>query len=96
MRTVLVQLPDGTLVDKPLAAVRPGELVLVGGPCEFALAVRLQRELEAEIEASGGLSAWRAGSRPPSPPSRDLPAAAAVTVTVANCGDKTLTFTLPR
>lgn len=68
MKIVLVELPDGSMVEKRRIDVAPGERVLVGGPAEFALSSRMQRMLEDEIKASGGIHAWRAGARPPKPP----------------------------
>lgn len=58
--TFLVELPDGTLVRKRDDDIKPEDLVVLDGPDAFISSATAQRELEEEIEAAGGLEAWRA------------------------------------
>jgi hypothetical protein len=56
---ILVQLPDGGLTRKPSYELEPDDTVFFDGPDAFASTQRIQAQLDAEIEAAGGLEAWR-------------------------------------
>ena len=59
MNTLLVELPGGQFVRKPRQDLHPTDRVVFDGPGAFAATERLQARLNAEIEAAGGLEAWR-------------------------------------
>lgn len=59
MNTLLVELPTGDFVRKQRRDLLPTDLVCFDGPDAFADIDRLQGKLNAEIEAAGGLEAWR-------------------------------------
>ena len=59
MNTLLVELPTGDFVRKQRRDLLPTDLVCFDGPDAFADVDRLQGKLNAEIEAAGGLEAWR-------------------------------------
>lgn len=54
-----VQLPDGTEAYKLPQDIGQDDMVFFDGPGAFAATERLQAQLNAEIEAAGGLEAWR-------------------------------------
>ena len=54
-----VQLPDGTEAYKLPQDIGQDDMVFFDGPGAFAATERLQARLDAEIEAAGGLEAWR-------------------------------------
>lgn len=58
--TFLVESADGTLVNRSREELRPDDRVIVDGPNAFRGIHVAQRELDAEIDAAGGLDAWRA------------------------------------
>lgn len=57
--TLLVETPDSKLVRKEMGEIAPNDLLVFDGPNAFESTERLQRELEADIAAAGGLQAWR-------------------------------------
>ncbi len=54
-----VQLPAGDVVRKMESDVQLDDTVFFDGPDAFAGVARLQARLDAEIDAAGGLEAWR-------------------------------------
>ena len=57
----VVEVAPGVFKRKPWSELRGEDLIAFGGGPETAdEASRMQREFEAEIEAAGGLEAWRA------------------------------------
>lgn len=60
MTKLLIELHDGRLERKPREALEPTDKVVFDGPDAFASTDHLQKQLEAEIDAAGGLEAWRA------------------------------------
>jgi hypothetical protein len=57
---MLVQLPDGTYVRKTRAELKGDDMVVFDGPDAFADIDAAGAKLNAEIDAAGGLDAWRA------------------------------------
>jgi hypothetical protein len=55
----LVEMPDGDFVRKEKAELLPKDLIRFDDPDAFANTERLQAKLDREIEAPGGLEAWR-------------------------------------
>jgi hypothetical protein len=55
---VLVQTPDGRLVRKPVEEMQPEDALVFDGPDAFAGDDALQRWVEAQAEAAGGLDRW--------------------------------------
>ncbi len=64
MSGFLVALPDRAYTRKERSEMLPTDAIVFDGPGAFASTERLQRELEAEIAAAGGLDAWRAQGTP--------------------------------
>ncbi len=58
--TFLVERPDGTYDRKARADLKPDDMMVFDGPDSFADINAAKAELDAEIEAAGGLDAWRA------------------------------------
>ena len=61
---LLVEQRDGTFTRKQRDELQPEDRVVFDGPGAFAGTDKLQRELDAEIAAAGGLEAWRAAHAP--------------------------------
>lgn len=57
---LLVEQRDGTFTRKQRGELQPEDRVVFDGPGAFASTDQLQRELDAEIAAAGGLEVWRA------------------------------------
>lgn len=57
--TFLVELPDGSFVKKAADDLRPDDMLVFDSPEEFDHLAAVQAKLNAEIEAAGGLEAWR-------------------------------------
>lgn len=55
----LVELPNGDFVRKEKAELLPTDLICFDGPDAFADIHRANAWLQAEIDAAGGLEAWR-------------------------------------
>lgn len=66
---VLVETERGELVRKLPGDLLPDDKVIFDGPEAFASIAAAQSALESEIEAAGGLEAWRAGMRMGAPSS---------------------------
>lgn len=62
---MLIETRDGKLARKERADVAPDDFLVFDGPDAFESTARLQRELEADIAAAGGLEAWRAQHHEP-------------------------------
>lgn len=62
MSDVLIRLADGSVVSKPWEQLSDDDRVVVDGPEAFKGVDRVQRELDDEIAAAGGVDAWRAAS----------------------------------
>lgn len=56
---IRVQLPDGTITQKRYVDLQPDDQVVIDGPGAFAGIEAAQARLDAEINAAGGLDAWR-------------------------------------
>lgn len=54
-----VQTTDGNLVQAPRGAIKPTDLIVFDGPNAFASTEAIKQKLMEEIEAAGGLEAWR-------------------------------------
>ena len=55
----LVELPNGDLVRKEKSELQPTDLICFDGPDAFADIHCANAWLQAEIDAAGGLEAWR-------------------------------------
>lgn len=56
----LVELPDGTIIQKRSEDIQPDDRIVFDGPDAFSSSAAARQRLEAEIAAAGGLDAWRA------------------------------------
>lgn len=63
--SLLIETTDGKLIRKERRDIAQGDFVVFDGPDAFESTTRLQRELEAEIAAAGGIEAWRAQHHEP-------------------------------
>lgn len=61
--TFLVEAPDGTVARKAPEDLTPGDILVFDGPPATSVIDEARGNLEAEIEAAGGLDAWRAASK---------------------------------
>lgn len=60
----VVLMPDGAEACKPFSELRDEDIILFGGGSEaFKFALDMQAEIESEIEAAGGIDAWRKQQR---------------------------------
>lgn len=55
----LVEMSDGSLLRKRFEDLRPNDRLVVDGPDAFASTDAAQCQLDQEIEAAGGIEAWR-------------------------------------
>lgn len=63
----LVELADGTFVRKSSEELQADDRVVFDGPDAFSSSRAAQRKLEEEINAAGGLEAWKAIGEPSAP-----------------------------
>lgn len=61
---VLVEMPDGSLQRKAVSDLKGDDMVVFDGPDAFASSEAWADKLGAEIDAAGGIEAWRAKCRP--------------------------------
>lgn len=57
--TILVRLPDGSLVDKPQHELTSDDRVVLDSPESFRELDEARKRLDAEISAAGGIEKWR-------------------------------------
>lgn len=60
----LVELADGTLIRKGRDELKPDDKLVIDGPDAFSGSQAAQRKLDEEINAAGGLEAWKALGEP--------------------------------
>lgn len=57
--TFLVETPDGALLRKAEDDIAPDDMLVFDGPDAFRNLQDAQAALNAEIDAAGGIDAWR-------------------------------------